>query len=150
MGAPREANPTNWMDHEEFVIYSKHEAEKITTKQFMVDHITPYQPAIFKGLIRDSPVVDTLNAEKLSEIFADQLIETLICVSEEVPCSGYLHQTSTKNYTTFDDLLLSQKESSQNEFGDIYDTRGGKKTPKRIPKFHIIDQDVPKTISDHI
>jgi hypothetical protein len=80
-------------------VYSKEQGEKMTLKEFMVEHIRSYEACLFKGLALDWPALtkwDINDPTDSGKQYLNNSVTDLVETTEEFPAGV------KRDYTTFD------------------------------------------------
>jgi hypothetical protein len=124
-GGKQEQGP-HYFDQLVVPVYQGQTGKELPLKQFMVNHVTKYQAALFEGLVDDWPALNLWNINSdegvtyLTDAFGDDFL------LEIVNCRGNLYAPHRKSsqieYSTFGEYVALINNRSEN---NKYVTKGG-------------------------
>ena len=113
-----------YYDSVSFPIYEGEAAKTIPLKEFMVNHITHYEPAILLGLADDWQALEQwdlsseLGEQTIKDGFAEELIQVL---SFKANTYSHFWKSSSIDYKEMSDVLGDMK--NQRDYSKIYKSR---------------------------
>ena len=113
-----------YYDSVSFPIYEGEEGKNIPLKEFMVNHITHYEPAILLGLADDWKALEQwdlssdLGEQTIKDGFADELVQVL---SFKAATYSHFWKSSSIDYKEMSEVLADMK--NQRDYSKIYKSR---------------------------
>jgi hypothetical protein len=125
-------------------MYEGEEGKNLGLKNFTIDHLSSFEPALFLDLANEWPALKEWDDSKLKEAFgAENDYEMLYC--ESLTVNLYL-ETCLREYRTYENF--TSELASAKDYRKIYHTRGG--SPIGPRKHMLLELDIPAALAADI
>ena len=130
-------------------IYEKEEGANMSFKDFMVWHVTEYEPALILNLAEDWPALTEWDLKTehgkntIQNAFGDEHLEVLEFWS---PTYSVYFVDTQKQYATVGEFFEALETSS--DYSTKYTSRNGWQGGQS--RFVILEQEIPTTLQDHV
>ena len=119
-------------------------------KEFMVNHVTNFEPAIFLELADDWEALNKWNLtengqEALKEAFGDDLIQV---VNYTANTYSYYWKSTTIEYKEIGDILDGMK--NQRDYSKIYKAKGTKSVGAATHRLIVLDEEIPESLQSQV
>ena len=130
-----------------FHVYESEEGKNIKLKDFMIEHITSFEPAIFLGLVDDWDALSKWNLDseegeqQMINAFGEELVQVL---SFKAGTYSYYWKSTEIDYKPINEILEGMK--TQKDYSNVYKTRSSRISGSGVTKNVVLDQEIPVSI----